>query len=84
MSLVGVDMGDEPVFAKPRKAAPAETEVADAGPATVVPIADVPVPEVPSGPGWTSLAFWAALAGSGTLWLGGTWWWRRRGRKILK
>jgi hypothetical protein len=42
----------------------------------------VPVPEVPAGPSWNSLAFWAALAGSGTLWLGGTWWWMRRGRKI--
>lgn len=84
VSLVGVDMGDEPVLAKPRKAPPAEPEVADAGPATFVPIANVPVPEVPSGPGWTSLGFWAALAGSGTLWLGGTWWWIRRGRKILK
>jgi hypothetical protein len=79
--LVGVDMGDEPVFARKRKAEPEEVEVpVDAVPA--VPIAELPVPEVPVGPSWTSLAFWAALAGSGTLWASGTWWWVRRGKKM--
>ena len=82
VSLLGVDMGDDPVFTRREKSAQAETDIPVAEPAPALPlIAQVPVPEVPAEPGWGSLAFWAALAGSGTLWISGTWWWMRRGRK---
>jgi hypothetical protein len=83
VSLLGVDMGDEPVFKQPTKALSKKTdgEVAEAFRQPLPPIAQVPVSEAPTAPGWKSLVLWAALAGSCTLWISGTWWWMHRGRK---
>jgi hypothetical protein len=83
VSLLGVDMGDEPVFRQPLKAAAKKTAdaVAEALGEPAPPIAQVPALEVPTAAGWRSLVLWAALAGSCTLWISGTWWWMHRGRK---
>jgi PKD repeat protein len=76
VSLLGIDMGDEPVFAAKKKEAPQERVAAKPLDQPVVPAA-----AVPSGSGWKPLAFWSALAGGGTLWVGGTWWWNGRHRQ---
>jgi PKD repeat protein len=79
VSLLGVDMGDEPVFASKKQDAPQERVVAK----PIVPSAEpaAVVATVESESGWKPLAFWSALAGGGTLWLGGTWWWNGRHRQ---
>jgi hypothetical protein len=78
VSLLGIDMGDEPVFASKKQEGPQERVVAKPveAPAEQQAIAAA----LPSESGWKPLAFWSALAGGGTLWIGGAWWWNGRHR----
>jgi hypothetical protein len=84
-SLLGIDMGDEPVYHEARKEQvrnqadeiPERPNVASKPEPTLTPAAE---------PDSRSLTLWSAIAGSGMLWLGGTWWWmdRRRRRLLAK
>jgi hypothetical protein len=86
VALVGYDMGDETVGRKKREEAGAASKDE---PETVSPDEEEHLVEKPVIPAnadsssWEPL-FWGALAGGGTLWLGGAWWWRghRRQRRF--
>jgi hypothetical protein len=83
VALVGYDMGDEPVA--PKKVVEVSEKKKEA-PATAPVVAGEHVVEkrvVPESPGdssWEPL-LWSALAGGGTLWLGGAWWLRNHHRR---
>lgn len=86
VSLLGFDLGDEPVFVPVQKPAPkppqqatAAVEANESQPLAVA----TGKPVLPDDSGEISL-FWAALGVSGSLWVGGTWWWRRRRRRLLR
>jgi len=77
VSLVGFDMGDEPIAAQ-KKQQPARGTAERNDPIVVKkPTPDLPVAD--ESP-W-DLAIWSALAGGGTLWMGGAWWWLGRTRR---
>lgn len=83
VSLLGIDMGDEPVHQQANKEPVADPQI---GPPTASPIvADLtPEPSILPGieSGVRSLGLWGAIAGSGMLWLGGSWWWFDRRRRL--
>jgi hypothetical protein len=90
-SVLGIDMGDEPVYHHQTRKEEAEDEagepVAEVAelPPTIDPAPAEPVtPPVVESDG-PPLTLWGAIAGSGMLWLGGTWWWlgRKRKRRLL-
>jgi hypothetical protein len=78
VSLVGFDMGDEPLASR-KKSVP----VREGGEAPSQIIVNKPPTDLvpPENPGWGPLAIWSALAGGGTLWMGGAWWWAVRNRR---
>jgi hypothetical protein len=79
VTLVGYDMGDEPVVRKKADPAPERTPTPTPPPKPAEPqthIVNKPTDESNWGP-----LVWSALAGGGTLWLGGAWWWRGHKRQ---
>ena len=72
-------MGDEPVPPK-KKAAESRTEDTRLKEHTAQKPAIV-TSGVADATDWGPFALWGALAGGGTLWLGGAWWWRGQKRR---
>jgi hypothetical protein len=83
VTLVGHDMGDEPLPKKKKEGD--EEEAKDAAESQQAETSEhrVEKPVTPDNSSWEPL-LWSALAGGGTLWLGGAWWWRghRRQRRF--
>ena len=78
VSLVAFDMGDEPMMS-PKKVEPVRSPGKTADRVVVnKPATDAALQEAVS---WGPLAIWSALAGGGTLWMGGAWWWFGRARR---
>ena len=78
ISLIGFDMGDEPLAA--RKKQTKQREPAENANHVIV---NKPPTELAAqdDSGWPALAIWCALAGGGTLWISGAWWWLGRARR---
>jgi hypothetical protein len=78
VSLIAFDMGDEPLVAL-RKRTHERSPVENRTPIVVnKPATNLAIQE---DTGWGPLAIGSALAGGGTLWVGGTWWWLGRARR---
>ena len=76
VSLLGLDLGDEPVFQPPAKPAPQQP-----APESTVALKPELPPDLPELPPSSAVsAYWATAALGGTLCIGGAWWWRRRRR----
>jgi hypothetical protein len=83
VSLMGFDLGDEPVFdpkPKPQTQPPAQGPPQQAVAQPLAVTTEKPV--LPDDSSGISL-LWAAIGVSGSLWVGGTWWWRRRRHRLL-
>ena len=80
VSLLGIDMGDEPVLQKKRTSQKPVLVSGSGDPPPALPADPIAAPAVEPGQSTATLAFWSALAG-GTLAIGGgLWWfgWKRR------
>jgi hypothetical protein len=82
LSLVGYDMGDEPLARQKKVESAAKV---DAVAERVAPPQEVIVHKLTTDDEtlWSPL-LWGALAGGGTLWAGGAWWWHghKRQRRV--